>query len=827
MITRLLTTLLVGSSFAAGYYHFLHFPSRNQPLSGFVEKFDLNSLPDSTVTYQIMENGPGKLADGDSFPALVSQIRAAARVWSGIETSTLQLRFGGLSTPDQPVSATPGIDVVFEELPPGVNGYGGPTSRGDVLTEAGFLPVQRAVVVLNQDLAKRPSWSEQFYLTAVHEFGHALGLQHSFTSGAMATEITRGTTKIRPITPDDIAGISVLYPTAEFRAKLGTVSGRVTMGEDGVHLASVVAIAPSGAAVGALSNADGTYKIEGVPPGTYFVYAHPLPPAAFGEATPGAVVAPVDEKGKPMNFGPSFDTVFYPSSRLPEIAVYVKAGKTLESVDFSVKARSAPALHGVQTYSFPAQIAVRPAHIYTAGSARNFLVATGNGLVQNSQPVRGLQIQTLGGFATITGGSIRPYAPAPAHYLQAGFQFSPFAKAGPGHLIFSTPDDIYVLPNAFFLAERPAPQIDKLTLQPDGRSVLVEGKHLNAVTRIHFDGEEAPVLKSEDGRLTVSLPSAPEGHRAAVTAFQPDGQSSLFVQSASSYTFEGGVKRTGAAGFKVNPSTLPAGTDSLVEITTPEGGSDFSDFGFSTSDVRIQRIWQAGSNRLLVNVWIAPAAAGKVVNLTVMRGLQILTQKAVLQITAQPQKVIRVALFNGAKGLVPGRAAELAVSGAAKLEGATVVLGEKRFAAVVAEEGVIRFAVPADLPSGPIAVKVQVGDDLSLPIGIQVLPPPTFIKSVTTSFNRSISASRPARPGDILTVTVSGVPENVTADKRIPKIHVVLGGVVQEPLSITTDGTSIQYRFVVTGTLPEGQVPFDTMVDSLPSTPITLALDRK
>ena len=49
-------------------------------------------------------------------------------------------------------------------------------------------------------------------------FGHALGLQHTLTSSVMSTSITRTTSKAKPLTADDIAGISLLYPSRTFLA---------------------------------------------------------------------------------------------------------------------------------------------------------------------------------------------------------------------------------------------------------------------------------------------------------------------------------------------------------------------------------------------------------------------------------------------------------------------------------------------------------------------------------------------------------------------------------------------------------------------------------
>ena len=47
-------------------------------------------------------------------------------------------------------------------------------------------------------------------------------------------------------------------------------------------MASVVALSLNGTAIGTLANPDGSYRIDGIPPGDYFVYTQPLPPRAAG-----------------------------------------------------------------------------------------------------------------------------------------------------------------------------------------------------------------------------------------------------------------------------------------------------------------------------------------------------------------------------------------------------------------------------------------------------------------------------------------------------------------------------------------------------------------
>jgi hypothetical protein len=116
---------------------------------------------------------------------------------------------------------------------------------------------------------------------ATHEFGHALGLDHSGIAHAvMFPAGDTGQSQQRTLSSDDIIGISFLYPSSNFATYMGAISGQVAFSNvGGIYAAHVVAIdAKTGNVVmDGLANQDGGYKLF-VPPGSYNVLVLPLAP---------------------------------------------------------------------------------------------------------------------------------------------------------------------------------------------------------------------------------------------------------------------------------------------------------------------------------------------------------------------------------------------------------------------------------------------------------------------------------------------------------------------------------------------------------------------
>jgi hypothetical protein len=655
-LAALVLTLFWLAASASAYYFYVSFNTSSGPYNPIVKKFNLNALNNNTVPYFISNQGPVNTVQGDSYQGIVSEIRAAADVWNSVGTSQIRLGYGGLFTAGTTETA-PGIDVLFDDnIPPGIVALGGPMTTGGLVgydaNGNAFIPIVRSKLVLHGDFSlirsdQRASYSELFFVTLVHELGHTMGLQHTLTSSVMATQTTSTSTRATPLGADDIAGISLLYPASGYLATTGSINGSVTLNGNGVNLASVVAIPPSGPAISSLTNPDGSYQINGIPAGIYYyVYVHPLPPPIAGlEITSDNIVFPVDGNGNQIqpNYT-AFATQFYNGGGgtrdwTQAQTVYVSAANVVSGINFSVASRAYEAVSSVRIYGFsPANVPVVNGPI-TLGSQNPMpLAADGSGLLQTNNTVMpGLSVSTLGGVAQIS--SLRPYPP-PTPYIAVNALLNLGAGPGPKHLLFLTPNDLYILPSGFTAVINPPPSVNYTvpTYDSNGnRAAAIYGSGFQPDSRIFFDGQ-AGVIEGvqSDGSLLVTPPPAPGGYTANVVALNSDGQSSSFIQpTPATYTYD----PAGVPSLTVAPSTIPPAGSTTVDIVGVNANfTGATTVGFGTSDASVQSITVLSPTHLSVvvsasNAWVPTSG------ISVTTGLQIISQSTGYQVTAyDPQQ---------------------------------------------------------------------------------------------------------------------------------------------------------------------------------------------
>jgi hypothetical protein len=620
----------------SAYYYYTYFNTSSPPYTPIAARFDINSLPNNTVPFFISDNGPSAMVPGDSFQALISEIRAAAGIWNGVATSSLRLGYGGLFSAGTTESA-PGIRIEFsDDIPPGLLALSAPQSFGNLVPgpngNGGFIPVVLSVMQLPTDLSKSAlgaSYSEAFFVTLVHEFGHTLGLQHTLASSVMSTLRTSAATKANPLGADDIAGISLLYPAPNYLSSVGSISGTVSRNGTGLNLASVVAISPSNPAIATLTNPDGTYQINGIPQGEYFVYVHPLPAPVLGEGSPDNVFYPHNSNGVFLPPDTGFATQFYPGTLDPSQAqvIPVTAGNLSAGINFNVGPAGPSTVSSVRTYSYTQNTYVLGAPLIVG--VQTPIAATGVGLLQSDNSLTpGLSVSMLGSAAQIS--NLRPYPP-PTPYIAVDAM--PVVPAfGPKHLLFSTPGDLYVLPAAFTVVNSPPPAISGTAATVDShgnRAVALAGQQFGPNTRIMFDGLPATILlQAPNGLMIVTPPPAPAGYTASIVALNPDGQSSLFLSpTAPTYTYDASfAPAADTQSLTVSPTVLTPGGDVTVDVQG--ANTNFIDgqttVGFGTSDVLVKQITVLSPTHLTAVV--TPNATVSTSGINVTTGLGVISQ---------------------------------------------------------------------------------------------------------------------------------------------------------------------------------------------------------
>jgi hypothetical protein len=238
---------------------------------------------------------------------VMGALNASIATWNGIPTTAAQF------APIQSTMQSTGQNIILMSDTPAIRSMLGPTLTALTAIFVSGTTIVNSQITFNPVLTFSTTGVPMTYdLQAVFtkQLGNTLGLANCGVIGATLfifseeQELTK-----ENLSPDDIAGVSGLYPSASEPSVYGTLGGTLTMNGAPLRQALVSAVdTGSGTALATLTKStDGTWSIA-APPGNYLVYAQPLvtDPNQFGQIITPFFVGANDGTPVDTNFQGTF-----------------------------------------------------------------------------------------------------------------------------------------------------------------------------------------------------------------------------------------------------------------------------------------------------------------------------------------------------------------------------------------------------------------------------------------------------------------------------------------------------------------------------------------
>jgi uncharacterized protein (TIGR03437 family) len=418
-------------------------------------------------------------------------------------------------------------------------------------------------------------------------------------------------------------------------------------------------------------------------------------------------------------------------------------------------------------------VAVKPGYLNRlAGKAT--VVASGAGLGAGGQ-APGLSASFLGDAIAVATGGVRPYESSGYTYVALDLNFLPFGSKGAQHLLLNTPGFLHVLPSAVKMTDSDPPTIDSVTDNGDGTLTLT-GANWSSGSAIYFGSLPAAISSiqvddSAKGTAIVTPPAGQAGETVVLTAYNPDGENSQFVQAEQppAYTYP---DAPAPAIVSIEPASLPAGAEARVDITGT--GFQFAagqvSAGFGTSDVTVRKIFVLDANHLQADVSVAPGAALADPDVSVFNGFRMASATAGFHVTAPVANLpapIPI-LFNALPGLNGGYAGAIVSLYGANLAGAdgapsAVTFNGEAAQILYSSPTQINLQIPGDLAPGLCELKVVSSAASSFPLTVNIDTQPAAIASIVDTAGIAIGAATPAIPSGLLTIILTGFAPDGTA----------------------------------------------------------------
>jgi uncharacterized protein (TIGR03437 family) len=231
----------------------------------------------------------------------------------------------------------------------------------------------------------------------------------------------------------------------------------------------------------------------------------------------------------------------------------------------------------------------------------------------------------------------------------------------------------------------------------------------------------------------------------------------------------------------------------------------------------------------LANVFVSPSAQPGAYHLTIVSGLQTISQPFAFQVQPANPRTFwlnsSVLNFSTQQSSVSAGAFAVLTVGNSPFPltpSMSVILGDRQLPILAINENQVIFQIPEGRPVGPVALRLEAGSERSLPIVLMVDPPPPKILSATLA-NEVLTEALPAHAGESISLIVANLKE-IGTPLGGSRVVVHLGGVHVNATNVSEAGDAHKLTVLLPAHSPVGRVPVSVEIDERTSPPVSVSI---